>query len=71
MNKNEYSTNTDGILLYKYFRAVKKVSSNTKKSNIKITRIPMGFKGRDIIHNITYLKVNLIGKLTVHACTVA
>lgn len=31
----------------------------------------MGFKGRDIIHNITYLKVNLIGKLTVHACTVA
>lgn len=31
----------------------------------------MGFKGRDITYTITYLKVNLIGKLTVHAFTVA
>lgn len=30
----------------------------------------MGFKGRDIIYNIIYLKVNFIGKLIVYVCIV-
>lgn len=30
----------------------------------------MGFKGRDIIYNIIYLKVNFMGKLIVYVCKV-
>lgn len=30
----------------------------------------MGFKGRDIIYNIIYLKFNFIGKLIVYICIV-